>query len=348
MQRALRTPLFLALLAAVSWCSWLVLKPFLPGIIWAAVLVCTFTPWHERIAAKLRGRAWAASTIVTLVVAGFIIVPAVVAAVQVVQGSIDAYAWVQTTYNDKGPDLGATERWPRLDETVDHVKNMIGLADVDVKAAGVNFVKKAGAVTAARAPGLLGSVVSVAFSFVVTLVMMFALFANGKQVAAAIASVLPLPREVATRIMADLGLMTRSVFISVGLTALVQAGLVVLALLVLGVPKAFTLGAAAFFFAILPGGPALIWIPVAIWLAAEGHVFKAVILAAWGAGVVGTIDNILRPYFAKDGVKLPGMLLFLGLLGGLFSFGVVGLFFGPIILYLMLALMTAMREEAEA
>jgi predicted PurR-regulated permease PerM len=345
-QRDLRTLLFAALLGAVLWCSWLVLKPFLPGIIWASVLVCTFKPLHERLAARLRGRAWAASTIVTLVVAAFIVVPAVVAAVQVVQGSIQAYTWVQTAYNDKGPDLGANERWPRFDDSLNRAKELIGLADVDVKAAGLNFVKKAGAVAAARAPGLLGGAFGLGFSFVVTLVMMSVLFARGGSVASAIAGALPLPRDAADRIMRDLGLMTRTVFISVGLTALVQAGLGVIALLVLGVPNAFTLGAAMFFAAVLPGGTALVWIPVAIWLGASGHVWKAVIMAAWGAGVIGTIDNVLRPFFAKDGVKLPTMMLFLGLVGGLFAFGIVGLFIGPIVLYLLRELTTAMQQEA--
>ena len=346
MQRDPANLLFLALLVAVLWCSWLVMKPFLPGVIWATVLVCAFTPLHQRLTARLRGRAWAASTIVTVVVAAFIVVPTIVAAVQVIRGSIDAYAWVQTAYTDNGADLGVTERWPRLEAYATRAKELIGLADVDVKASGLDLAQKAGALAAAKAPGLIGNALGLAFSFVVTLVMMFVLFAEGGAVAGAIARVLPLPREEASRILGDLALMTRTVFISVGLTALVQAILLALALLVLGVPKALTLGAATFFFAILPSGPALVWIPVAIWLAAGGHVWKAIILAAWGAGVVGTIDNVLRPYFAKDGVKLPGMLLFFGLVGGLFAFGVVGLFAGPIVLYLLLELTTAMRQEA--
>jgi predicted PurR-regulated permease PerM len=346
MQRDIGTVLFTALLAAVLWCSWLVLKPFIPGIIWASVLVVTFKPLHERLATRLRGRTWAASTLVTLVVASVIIVPAVVAAVQVVQGTVQAYTWVQTAYADSGADLGANERWPRLDAAFNRAKDLVGLADVDVRASGINIVKKVGAVAAAKAPGWLGSAVELAFSFVVTLVMMFAFFSRGGSVAATIAGVLPLPRDDADRIMRELGLMTRTVFISVGLTALVQAALGTIAFLVLGVPKAFTLGAAMFFVALLPGGTALVWIPVTIWLATSGHVWKAVIMAVWGAGVIGTIDNFLRPFFAKDGVKLPTMMLFLGLLGGLFAFGIVGLFAGPIILYLLRELTTAMRREA--
>jgi len=345
-QRDVRTLLFAALLAAVLWCSWLVLKPFLPGIIWASVLVCTFKPLHERLAVRLRGRTWAASTIVTLVVAAFVVVPAIVAAVQVVQGSIQAYGWVQTAYSASGANLGAIERWPRVDEAVHRAMELIGFADVDVKTAGINLVKKVGAVAATRAPGLVGGALGLGFSFVVMLVMMFALFAQGGSVVVAVARVLPLPRDDADRIMRDLGLMTRTVFISVGLTALVQATLGVIALLVLGVPQAFTLGAAMFFAALLPGGTALVWIPVAIWLATGGHAWKAVIMVAWGAGVISTIDNVLRPYFAKDGVKLPTMMLFLGMVGGLFAFGIVGLFAGPIILYLLREITTAMHQEA--
>jgi predicted PurR-regulated permease PerM len=345
-QRDIGTVLFIALLAAVSWCSWLVLKPFMTGMVWASVLVVTFRPLHERLAARLRGRTWAASTLVTLAVAAFVIVPTVIAAVQVVQGSIQAYRWVQNAYIDKGPDLGADERWPRLDAAFDRVKDLVGLADVDIRAAGINLVKKVGAVAAAKAPGWVGGAIELAFSFAVTLVMMSVLFTRGVSLAATIASVLPLPRERADQIMRDLGLMTRTVFISVGLTAAVQAALGTIGLLVLGVPNAFTLGAAMFFFALLPGGTAVVWIPVSIWLATNGHEWKAIILVVWGGGVIGTIDNVLRPLFAKDGVKLPSVMLFLGLVGGLLAFGIVGLFVGPIVLYLLRELLSAMRQEA--
>jgi predicted PurR-regulated permease PerM len=77
-----------------------------------------------------------------------------------------------------------------------------------------------------------------------------------------------------------------------------------------------------------------------------GHEWKGVMLFAWGVGVISTIDNVLRPLFAKHGVKLPGMLLFLGLVGGLFAFGIVGLFLGPIVLYLLRELMSAIQREA--
>ncbi|HZN55301.1 MAG TPA: AI-2E family transporter [Candidatus Polarisedimenticolaceae bacterium] len=348
MHRDVRALLFAALLAAVLWCSWLVLKPFVNGMIWAAVLVVTFKPLHARLAVRFRGRSWAASAVVTLVVAAFIVVPIVVAAAQVVQGATQAYEWVQTSYDQQGPVVEAGERWPWIEDAVARAKELMGVADVDVRAVAVNFVKKLGAVAAAKAPAFLGNMLGVVFSFVIMLVMMFVFFSSGGEIVAAIARYLPLERADSDRILLDTALMTRSVFISVGLTALVQAVLGTFGLIALGVPNAVTLGAAMFFAALLPGGTGVVWIPVAIWLAATGHPWKGIILAAWGAGVISTIDNVLRPYFARGGVKLPTSLLFLGMLGGLLAFGVVGLFAGPIILYLMRELLDVLRREGHA
>jgi predicted PurR-regulated permease PerM len=118
-----------------------------------------------------------------------------------------------------------------------------------------------------------------------------------------------------------------------------------IALVVLGVPYALPLTAVMFFFSLLPGGTAIVWLPAAIWLAYAGHNGKAVILFGWGAGVVSTIDNVLRPLLAGKGVKLSGILLFLGMFGGMAAFGLMGLFLGPIALYLAGELVGILRRD---
>jgi len=143
----------------------------------------------------------------------------------------------------------------------------------------------------------------------------------------------------------QLGVMTRSVFMSVGVTAAVQAALAGLALFVLGVPYLVSLTAAMFFCAVLPAGTAVVWVPAAIWLAAIGHPWKATLLVAWGAGVVSTIDNALRPLFAGRGVTVSGGTLFLGMFGGMIAFGIVGLFLGPIVLYMAGELLAILRRD---
>jgi predicted PurR-regulated permease PerM len=337
--------LYAALLAVFVWLAARVLGPFLPGITWAAVLVVTFRPLHDRVKAELGGRTWLASLLLTVLVALLVVVPVVIAAVRVTNGAIAAYQWTQTAYVEQGVDLGVRERWPWVADAIARVSELVGVAHVDVKATVLDLAKRVGSFAAAKAPGLLGEAFGLAFSFIVMLFMMASFFANGPVLRHWLASVLPIPRSDAIRILDELAIMTRSVFISVGLTALIQAALSTLGFLVLGVSNAFTLGAAVFFVAVLPGGPGFVWFPVAIYLAATGHPTKALILVAWGGGVVGTIDNFLRPYFARGGVKLPTTLLVFGLIGGAIAFGLVGLFLGPIVLYVVRELAAVTRRE---
>jgi predicted PurR-regulated permease PerM len=171
------------------------------------------------------------------------------------------------------------------------------------------------------------------------------LFTNRARITETLTEALPVPDGDAKRIVQDLILLTRSMFTSVVLTAAVQAALGGAALLALGVPHVLSLTAVMFFCAVLPGGTAVVWVPAAIWLAANGHPAKAVILFIWGAGVVSTIDNVLRPLFAGKGVELPTTVLVFGTLGGMLAFGLVGLFLGPIVLYLARELVATLKHS---
>ena len=340
--------LFVVILATVLWSAIKVMAPFIAGFTWAAVLVVTFRPFHEWLAAKFGGRRWIASAIVTILAAAFVVVPLVMAATQATQGAVAAYQWIMTNYQASGTDLGLTDRWPWLNDGVNKAKDLVGLANVDLNALGVNALKKIASFLAVKGPALMGSAFNMAWSFLVMLGGMPLFFVHGQRFSRAIFEALPVPEKDALRILAELRDMTRTVFISVGVTAAVQATLMGVALMTLGVPSVIPLAAATFFASLIPGGPGLIWIPCAIWLAADGHTIKAILMTIWGAGVVGTMDNILRPLLAGKGVKLPGIILFLGMFGGMITFGLVGLFLGPIALYMTRELVAILRRDIYA
>jgi predicted PurR-regulated permease PerM len=340
--------MFVILFLVVAWSAVRVIAPFIAGLTWAAVLVATFRPFHRRLERAFRGKRWAATALVTLLVAAFVVVPVVVAAVQAVQGGIAAFEWAQRTHQAGGFDPGLSDRAPWVRELVDQGKQLVGLANVDLRAAAVSTLQRAAQFAAVQGPALLGGALGLAFSFVVMIIGIPLLFANGEALSETLAEALPIPTADAARILGDLGDMTRSVFMSVGLTAAVQAALGGLALVVLGVPRALPLTAVMFFMAFVPGGVALVWAPVAVWLAATGHTWSAVLMAGWGAGVVGTIDNVLRPVLAGRGVKLDGAMLFLGMFGGMIGFGLVGLFLGPIALYAARELIAILRRDIYA
>src|SRR5580765_2938670 len=339
--------LFVLLLLAMAWFAGLVIAPFIAGLTWAAVLVVTFRPFHRRLQRRCGGRQWIATTILTLLVAAFVIVPVTLAAVQAVQGGIAGYQWVQA-YQGTSSDPTVAERWPWLVDLVEHAKRVVGLADVDLKALAVTALRRVAAFLAATGPALVGGALGLVFSFLVMIVGIPVLFAHGEAMTEALASALPFPIDDARRILYDIGEMTRGVFLSVGLTAAVQAALGLFGFLVLGVPHAGTLSALMFFLALVPGGVGLVWAPVAIWLGLGGNTWSAVFMVVWGGGVVGTIDNVLRPLFAGRGVKLDGITLFFGLVGGMAAFGLVGLFLGPIVLYTLRELVEILRRDVYA
>jgi predicted PurR-regulated permease PerM len=269
----------------------------------------------------------------------------VVLTIQAVHGAVAAFGWAQASYRTGGVDLGLAERWPWLLEYVERGKQLVGLSNVDLKASTFAALETAAAFVAASAPGLVGGAFGLAFSFAVMLFAIPVLFNQGDAFAGAIADSLPIPTSEARRMLDELGAMTRAVFVSVGLTSAAQAALGGLALLVLGVPHVLPLTALMFFFSLLPAGTIVVWLPAALWLAAQGHMVSAGLLIAWGGGVVSTIDNVLRPLVAVGGVKLSGVWLFLGMFGGVAAFGLVGLFLGPIVLFASHELLGILRRD---
>ena len=115
-------------------------------------------------------------------------------------------------------------------------------------------------------------------------------------------------------------------------TAIAQGILAAIGFLIAGVPGALFLGLATFFLSVVPVGPPLLWLPAAAWLYFQGQVGWAIFMLVWGAAVVSSVDNFLKPYLISQGASMPFILVLLGVLGGLVAFGFVGVFLGPTLL----------------
>lgn len=115
-------------------------------------------------------------------------------------------------------------------------------------------------------------------------------------------------------------------------TALTQAIVAGIGFSIAGVPGAILLGVLTFFFAVVPFGPPIVWIPATLWLFAQGETGWGIFMALWGFFGISSVDNVLRPYLISQGSKMPFVLIFCGVIGGAFAFGLVGLFLGPTLL----------------
>jgi predicted PurR-regulated permease PerM len=99
------------------------------------------------------------------------------------------------------------------------------------------------------------------------------------------------------------------------------------------------------FFALLPLGAWVIWAPVSGWLLLTGQIGRGIALIAIGAGVVGLIDNVLRPILLSGRTRMNGLLVFISLLGGIAAFGLIGLVVGPIIMATTISFVEAYATE---
>lgn len=135
----------------------------------------------------------------------------------------------------------------------------------------------------------------------------------------------------------SVGTTTRAVVYGIGLTALAQALLAGMGYYVAGAPSPTLLTIVTFTIALIPFGTPFAWGAVSIWLLSQGQTAEGIGLALWGVLVISWVDNLIRPIVISGATKIPFIIIFIGVLGGLTAFGFVGLFIGPVVLAIGLA-----------
>jgi len=176
--------------------------------------------------------------------------------------------------------------------------------------------------------------------FFMTFVLLYSMYfflMDGKALVEKILYYLPLHDRDEKRMLERFTSVARATLKGTAVIGILQGGLAGIAFAVVGIPSAVFWGLIMVVLSIIPAiGSALIWVPAAIFLAVAGHLAKAIGLALFCGVVVGTLDNLLRPMLVGKDTQMHELMIFLGTLGGIFMFGVVGFIIGPIIAALFL------------
>jgi len=135
-----------------------------------------------------------------------------------------------------------------------------------------------------------------------------------------------------------LGETVRAVMYGTLSTALTQALLLTLGAWIVGLGSPVLLGAVTGLLALTPIGPPLVYVPAAAWLLLQGRFVAGLVLLGWGILVVSMVDNVIKSWFLSGAARIPFLLGFFGVLGGLLAFGPIGLFVGPVAIALLLTL----------
>jgi len=322
-----------------------VLQPFLGATIWATMVVVATWPIMLAVQKRLGGRRWAAVTVMTLAMLLLLVVPLVVAIVTIVDHKDDIANWtasIATANVPPPPDW--VERVPLLGSKIaTEWRQLAATSSEELAAHAAPYVRKVLAWFAAQA-GTFGLML---LHFLLTVVITAILYATGETAATGV-------RRFGRRLAGDQGESSvilsgqaiRAVALGVVVTAIVQSAAAGIGLAVTGVPYAAVFTAVIFILCIAQIGPILVLVPAVVWLYWSGDAGWGTVLLVWTI-LVGALDNVLRPILIKRGADLPLLLIFAGVIGGLISFGIIGLFVGPMVLAVTYRLLEAWVAEID-
>lgn len=330
----LRQIALVALLGGLAMFSYAVLKPFLVPVIWAFILAYVTWPLFLRLRRALRERVTLAALIMTLGLTAAFVVPVLwlvsLLRVEVAAGygelaaflagkprlpaSLAGIPWLGEALQDfldrmsRDPEALKNELGALVDQSLGEIRSILG-------GVGRNLAK----------------------TFFALLTLFF-MYRNGEALALQVRDVLE--RVIGERVHAYLtaiGDTTRAVVYGIVLAALAQGILAGLGYWIAGLQAPVLLGAATALIALVPFGAPLIWGSAGVWLLITDRTFAGAGLLLWGLLAVSWVDNLVRPLVISNATRIPFLLVMFGVLGGIAAFGLVGLFIGPVILAVLMA-----------
>jgi predicted PurR-regulated permease PerM len=342
-----RTTLALLFIGGLIVASFMVVRPFLAAIVWATTLVIATWPLMLNVQAALGGRRGYAVAAMTLILLLTVLLPlslaigSVVTHIDLISSLLDAAprfhlppppGWIADI-----PLIGepAAKQWQFVADS--GVADLLKLVRPYMGAIAQWFVSAA------------GSVGGLFIHLLITIGVAAVLYAKGEDAGAWCRSFgRRLADERGEQAVILAGQAIRGVALGIVVTAVVQSLVVGIGLWIAGLPQPGILTAIVLLLCIAQLGPALVAIPAIIWLFATGAVVPAIVLIVFTVPAMA-LDNLLRPILIKRGADLPFLLILVGVIGGLLSFGLLGLFLGPVILgvsYTLLQHWIAERDPA--
>jgi predicted PurR-regulated permease PerM len=323
-----------------------ILEPFLGPILWAALLAFLLVPVNRWLRRALDERRGTAAILLTLGVALLVLVPVSVLAVVFTRQAGELIGRLQQAavrhHIAQASDL---LRIPLLDRVIDWLGQVAGVTEAQVEAwivgGGKGFLQILIATSGTFFAGALQAFVGL----VLTLVLLFFLLRDGDVMLRTLLLLIPLDQARKLHLVEHLSAVTRAVVLGSLVTALAQGALLGVGLAIVGLPSPVVFAVLGALASLVPlVGTALVWVPATGVLIFGGRWGAALFMALWSVLVVGLADNLIRPRFISGRAQVSTLAVLLGLMGGVGAFGAIGLFLGPVVVALVIALIRFAEE----
>lgn len=319
-----------------------VLQPFIVPLIWGGILAYVSWPLHVRMIRWTRGRVGLASLLTTLLVTVIIVVPLIWLILLLRIEAISAYAQVQAFLASNPTLPPALRDLPWVGQSLEELLQQLA-ADPNALRLQLMVLMEQSSLEVTRLIGGAGRNIAKLFFAVLS---MFFLLRDGPRLFREARSILegilgPRVRDYLDAVAST----TQAVVYALILGALAQGAAAGIGYGIFGIKAPVLMGALTVLIALIPFGAPLVWLSLSVWQLMTGNVWQGVGLMLWGALLVSWVDNIVRPLVISNATRMPFLLVVFGVLGGVLAFGLVGLFIGPVLLAVSLALWREWLEE---
>lgn len=331
----LRRLVVLVVLAGLVLLGFRVLEPFVVPLVWAAILGFVSWPAHARLLRLLRGRRIVASLLMTAAVTLAVIAPIAWLAVVLRLELMRAYHQTQTLLAGGLQLPPALLKLPLLG---DQLRELAARAAQDPHVLG-SELRKLTDRSFEEITHIIGEITRNVAKLLLTALSLFFVFRDGERGAADLANALE--KLIGPRVhnyLSAIGQTVKAVVYGLVLAAVVQGALAGLGYWIAGATAPVFLAALTTVCGLIPFAAPTLWGGVGVWLVLTGNTVAGVGLLVWGAIVVSWTDHMVRPFLISREARIPFLVVMFGVLGGLAAFGLVGLFVGPVILAVLLAI----------
>ena len=330
----LRRLITAVLLAGLVLLGFRIIEPFIVPLVWAGILGYVSWPAYEWLVRKLQGRSTLAAVLMTIAVSLAVVVPiawlAVIVRIELVHG-----------YHDMRAVLSGGVQLPpavlKIPWIGDQLRDLTTRIAQDPQALGFEL-RKLSDRSFEQIARVIGDISRNAVKLGFAVLSLFFVYRDGARFAAQLTRALE--QVLGPRVdnyLRAIGQTVKAVVYGLGLAALVQGTLAGLGYWAAGVGAPIFLAALTTVCGFIPFAVPVLWGGVGAWLIMTGHTVAGVALLIWGVIVVGWTDHFVRPLLISRGAQIPFIIVLFGVLGGLAAFGLVGLFIGPVILAVLLA-----------
>lgn len=329
-------------LAGLLVLAYQVMSHFLVPVGWAVILVYVTWPLFFRLKRLLGGRETLGALLMTLLLTSIIVIPLVWVSILLQKEIVDFYHNLPEWLGQKPALPTFAARIPYVGQELANLFDQFGDLRALLRERVIPWLKR----FSGNLLGMIENVGYIAAQIGFTLLTVFFLYRDGLRALGQVRKVLHLVLgERLEGYFATTEATVKAVVYGIVLTAIAQGTLAGFGYSAVGIKAPILLSAITIFFAMIPFGAPLVWVSASLWLFLHGEYWSAISLALWGALVVSWIDNVVRPLVISGVTRIPFLLVLFGVLGGLTQFGLIGLFLGPIILAISLAVWREWLEQ---